>query len=473
MHNPIHIFELSLSFNQQKCFNNFSYTIYHGEKIAIIGDNGSGKSSLLKILANLPTLIPEEINADETVVCGYVPQIIEEFAQLSGGQRFNKAFSRALGNYPNLLLLDEPTNHLDTANRKSLLRQLKNHQATQIIVTHDIELLDNCIDTLWHIHDSKISIFHGKYSDYRAQINQIQHKLLTDIKNLKQAQKQQHQALMQEQQRAKNSRTQGEKNIVQRKWPTVTSATKVRRGNTTAGKKNAALMENKNVLTTQLNELWQPEEINYSFDFAAKVSSNAVITINHGSCGYNAGENTLSQINLNLTGTSRVALTGANGSGKSTLLKAILQDPQIIRGGEWLVPKAEHIAYLDQHYTNLPIDQTISEYISDLSSNFSYAELRNFLNQFLFRKNHEVDKLIKNLSGGEKARLSLAAMALQQPKLLILDEISNNIDLSTREHLIQVLRNYPGAILIISHEQKFLQEIGIDTIYNVENWHKS
>lgn len=157
-------------------------------------------------MANLPSLPHPDIHSDEPLICGYVPQIIEEFSNLSGGQRFNQALSAVLANYPNLLLLDEPTNHLDAANRKSLMRQLRNNPATQIIVTHDPELLNNCVDTLWHIHDGIISVFTGSYADYREQLNQTKHKLLSDISQLKQAQKQQHRALRQEQQRAKSSR---------------------------------------------------------------------------------------------------------------------------------------------------------------------------------------------------------------------------------------------------------------------------
>lgn len=470
MHNPIHISELSLSFNQKQCFNNFSYTLYPGEKIGLIGDNGSGKSSLLHLLANLPSLPHTDIHSDETLVCGYVPQVIEEFSDLSGGQRFNQALSEALANYPNLLLLDEPTNHLDAANRKSLMRQLKNHPATQIIVTHDPELLNNCVDTLWHIHDGIISVFNGSYANYREQLNQTKHKLLSDINQLKQAQKHQHQALMQEQQRAKGSREQGEKAILQRKWPTITSASKVLRGNTTAGKKSANLKKHKNELSAELNQLWQAEEINYSFNFMAQTFEQSIVTINQGSCGYVDQPNILQQINFNLYGNTKMALIGANGSGKSTLLKAIMQDSQVVRHGEWIVPQLTQIAYLDQHYSNLPKKQTILEYMANLAPALSHAELRNFLNQFLFRKNEEINKLIQFLSGGEKARLSLAAIALQQPKLLILDEISNNIDLTTREHLIKVLKDYSGAMLIISHDATFLTEIGVEEKFNVEMW---
>lgn len=470
MHNPIHISDLNLSFTQKKCFNNFSYILYPGEKIGLIGDNGSGKSSLLRILANLPSLPHPDIHSDETLICGYVPQIIEEFSNLSGGQRFNQALSAALANYPNLLLLDEPTNHLDAVNRKSLMRQLRNHPATQIIVTHDPELLNNCVDTLWHIHAGIISIFKGSYANYVEQLNQTKHKLLSDISQLKQAQKQQHQALMQEQQRAKSSREQGEKGILQRKWSKITANSKAIQAGATAGKKSANLTKRKNELSAELNQLWQAEEINYSFNFMAQTFEQSIVTINQGSCGYVDQPNILQQINFNLYGNTKIALIGANGSGKSTLLKAIMQDSQVVRHGEWIVPQLTQIAYLDQHYSNLPKEQTILEYMANLAPALSHAELRNFLNQFLFRKNEEIHKLIQVLSGGEKARLSLASIALQQPKLLILDEVSNNIDLTTREHLIKILKNYLGAMLIISHDTTFLTEIGVEEKFNVEMW---
>lgn len=257
---------------------------------------------------------------------------------------------------------------------------------------------------------------------------------------------------------------------MQRKWPKITANSKAIQAGATAGKKSANLSKRKNELSAELNQLWQAEEINYSFNFMAQTFEQSIVTINQGSCGYVDQPNILQQINFNLYSNTKIALIGANGSGKSTLLKAIMHDPHVVRHGEWIVPQLTQIAYLDQHYSNLPKEQTILEYIANLAPALSHAELRNFLNQFLFRKNEEINKLIQVLSGGEKARLSLAAIALQQPKLLILDEISNNIDLTTREHLIKVLKDYPGAILIISHEPTFLTEIGVEEKFNVEMW---
>lgn len=155
IHKPIQITNLELSFFHKTCFQDFSIQVNYGVRIAIIGRNGSGKSTLLKILLGTFKATSGYIKVPEDVVFGYVPQIIDEFCNLSGGQRLNQAMTHALSLDPNVLLLDEPTNHLDSRNRKSLMRMLSNYLGTLIIVSHDTELLRNCVDTLWHIDNGK------------------------------------------------------------------------------------------------------------------------------------------------------------------------------------------------------------------------------------------------------------------------------------------------------------------------------
>lgn len=112
-------------------------------------------------------------------------------------------------------------------------------------------------------------------------------------------------------------------------------------------------------------------------------------------------------------------------------------------------------------------DKTVLETIADLVPSCSHLELRRHLNDFLFRKNEEVNSIVAKLSGGEKARLTLAQIGAHTPKLLILDEITNNLDLETRGHVTEVLKNYPGAMLVISHDADFLKAIGIDDYYAI------
>lgn len=461
MHTPIQFINLELGYGEKTCFTHFNTTIYPGEKIAIIGDNGSGKSCLLKYIA--------DINQKDLNI-SYIPQIIEDFSTLSGGQRFNKALSAVLANHPNLLLLDEPTNHLDEDNRHSLTRLLRKLSVTQIIVSHDVELLDNHIDSLWHIVNGYIRIFRGKYSDYCTMLAQEKEQLLEDVSRLNRDKQNQHAALMKEQQRSKKKKIYGEKKYEGDK---IALRSAQGSGQRTTAKNNAYLNQKKSDITERLNQLWQPEEIHYLFDLVPAVEKKAIVTINQGVCGYKNSniKNIFKYINFDLSSGERVALSGPNGSGKSTLIKAIMNDLSIYRDGEWFLPDLKDIAYLDQHYSNLPEDKTILEFCGCLKPSFSHAECRHFLNQFLFCKNEEVNRSISVLSGGEKARLSLVAIALQRPRLLILDEITNNIDLTTREHITQVLKSYSGAMLIISHEENFLKAIDIDEYYDVRAWY--
>jgi ATPase subunit of ABC transporter with duplicated ATPase domains len=134
----------------------------------------------------------------------------------------------------------------------------------------------------------------------------------------------------------------------------------------------------------------------------------------------------------------------------------------VIKFGDWNVPNPQNIGHLDQHYGNLNPEKSAVEIISTANPAWSHAQIRQHLNDFLFRKNEEVNAPSKNLSGGERARLSLAKIAAHPPRLLILDEITNNIDLETRDHLTKILRAYPAAMIVISHDDDFLGEIGTE-----------
>ena len=183
--------------------------------------------------------------------------------------------------------------------------------------------------------------------------------------------------------------------------------------------------------------------------------------------GYAADKIILKNISLAVGGKGRIAICGKNASGKSTLLKAILGKDEIFKTGDWYLPRVDHIGYLDQHYSNLQPDLSVIQYILDLRPDWTEIEARRHLGDFLFRKNEEVMQVAANLSGGEKARLSLSMIAAKIPRLLILDEITNNLDLETKEHVIQVLKEYPGGMIVVSHEEDFLKAIDIDHVYTI------
>lgn len=458
MHNTIKIKNFSLSFPNKVCFDDFSTDVAFGDRIAVIGKNGCGKSSLLKMIAD----------QNQDLSLAYVPQTIENFNSLSGGERFNKSMSAALGENPSILLLDEPTNHLDADNRKSLMRMLNAYYGTLIVVTHDEELLQNCIDILWHIDNGKITVFRGKYSDYMRERSKQYQSVSRQMQLLEREKKSMHEKLMKEQQRAAKSKSSGEKKIANKKWMSTTADLKAMKAEKSQGKNLRNLDSRKQKLSEQLNEMRMPEVIVPKFHLPfSKTGDETIISIIDGAIGYSAEHLVASDINLSVMSHEHLAIVGKNGSGKTTLLKAIMNDPTVFRRGDWYVPKQSEIGYLDQHYSNLNPEQSALEIIAEANPSWTHAEIRRHLNDFLFRKNEEVNTAVKHLSGGEKARLSLAKIAANVPKLLILDEITNNIDLETKNHVAEVLQEYPAAMIIVSHDEIFLKKLEIDRCFQI------
>jgi ATPase subunit of ABC transporter with duplicated ATPase domains len=387
MHRPISLKNIRLSYTNKNFFEDFSSSIYPGSRIAIIGRNGSGKSSLLNILRRELSPSGGDITIPDDVCIGYVEQTIHDFSDLSGGQRFNKRLSEALAQFPDLLLLDEPTNHLDKDNRKSLMQMLRKYQGTLIVVSHDTELLRNCIDTLWHIDNNRVHEFTGSYNDYMREIKQKRASIEKELASLKRDKFDAHNALMKEQKRAAKSKAKGQKSIDQRKWPTIVSKSKALRAEQTSGKKKSAIDKKKQQLTDQLSDLRLPEIILPKFSLMPEsISSGNLLSISDADLGYTADKIILKNISLALGGKERIAISGKNASGKSTLLKAILGKDEIFKTGDWYLPRVDHIGYLDQHYSNLQPDLSVTRHIQDLRPDWTEIEVRRHLNDFLFKK---------------------------------------------------------------------------------------
>ncbi|MGB2578661.1 ATPase subunit of ABC transporter [Elusimicrobium simillimum] len=466
MHKPINLKNLSLSFNGKVLFAEFSAQIQPGDRIAIIGRNGTGKTTLLKIINGVVAPSEGEVVKDKDTVFAYVPQVVQDYNEYSGGERFNKALTTALAQNPDVLLLDEPTNHLDARNRRSLMQMLRYFPGTLIVVSHDKELLNSSVNTLWHINNGTINTFTGNYDDYFDQMALEREMLEGRLDNLSKEKKEIHKNLMKEQKRAKSRSEHGANLAKAGRWAPIVAGGKKRQAQNTAGAKAADINARRDDVSSRLSLLYIPEVIVPKFSIgAADVEQGTIVIVTDGSVGYDTV--LLRDINFSLTGTDRMAIVGDNASGKTTILKALLGVPGVTRGGSWTTPKHDDIGYIDQHYSNLDYSKTVLENISAVMPGKKHEEVRDFLNDFLFRKQEEVNKPASVLSGGEKARLSLALVAAKTPKLLILDEITNNVDLETKDHIVQVLREYPAALIAVSHEAAFLDEIGIIRKYDV------
>lgn len=445
-----------LCYSNKVLLSDCSIEVPYCGRIGIIGRNGSGKSSLLNYIYQ--HALETKLNVE------YVTQLMVPQGKQSGGQCLSQRLHQSLAKQPELLLLDEPTNHLDLHNRASLFQALKRFYGTLIIVSHDQELLSKICQQIWTIEHTNLLVFDGNYQNYLQQRDLTQDKVTNAIKSIDKQLKQNHLSLMKEQQRASNSRKKGFKNIKSKKYPTIKSVAKANRSIKTSDQNKKALHIEKQNLQNELNQCQQFEQINPNFHLARPNSHGMVLSISQASIGYSENSPIITELNLSLHAKERLWLQGNNGSGKSTLLKAIMAEQTIWRSGEWLCPQKSDVGYLDQHYQNLDPELSIIDNLSRLVPDWSHLQLRKHLNDFLFKKNEEVELLAQFLSGGEQVRLSLALIAAKSPKLLILDEITNNLDIETKAHVKTLINRYPGAIILVCHEPEFIKNTTDNTL---------
>lgn len=461
-HRPVIIKDIALRLAERVCFQRFSAQIQPGSRILIIGDNGTGKSTLLKIIQGIVEPTEGIINRSNEMVFGYVPQTITDYPSLSGGQRFNKTLSAALSSNPDLLSLDEPTNHLDLKNRRSLIRMLRSLRCTLLVVSHDPEIMTLDFDEIWHIEHGTIEIFKGNYVAYRQEHDLRERELIVRRERLHKEKRILRKAEQQEKKRASSSRAankyENDKNLL--------GAMK-ESGSRTAGKMRKKLADIDQKIKAGFADTFVHKKIEPNFNLNTRqlTSSKSIISIIDGSCGYD--QPLVTDINMQIKATDHIGIIGDNGTGKSTLLKAILHDSSVNVQGQWSVLAKVDIGYLDQHYSTLNPELTVQQVIQEVAPTMNDHEIRKLLNDFLFSKPHEISKTVNTLSGGEKARLSLAQIAAANYYLLLLDEVTNNVDLDTRAHIIEVLQDYPGAMIIVTHDLEFLRDLSVQTIYEV------
>lgn len=464
MHTSIILRNVGFTLFHKTYFSSLSTIIHPGTRIVIIGRNGAGKSTLLKMIGGLMAPSDGEIHIPDGLDCQYVPQVITEHDDLSGAQRFQALLTRALASQPDVLLLDEPTNHLDRVNRKALMRMLSNFQGTLLAVSHDVQLLQEVpFDQLWHLDEGVVHIFAGSYDDYLREHAHGQQVRSHAVEQLKKKEKKLKQAIEFEQKRAA-ARVRANKHENDR---TRLGSLK-ERGSRTAGKARGMLHKVGEEISDARRQLFIPEVIRPHFSLPEMYAhQQTVIAVRDGSCGYDVVQPVLTDLHLQVTAGERVALSGANASGKSTFIRALLHDQAVVTTGDWFMPSIGQVGYLDQHYRLLEHELSVFENIKQVKPDWLDRQVREHLNDFLFRKNEEIETIVKNLSGGEKVRLCLAVLAAQSPLVLILDELTNNLDLVMREHCIQVLLAYPGALVVISHDEDFLKRINITTQYEI------
>ena len=509
--------KIERSFAGEVLFDNINLQVDERERIALVGKNGAGKSTLLKILVGEEEPTSGEINKKKDVSLSYLAQdsrfesentiydemlhvfddlrrtekqlrqmelemgeksgedldklmadydrLSENFRQaggftyeadirailngfkfdesmwqmkideLSGGQNTRLALAKMLLEKPNLLILDEPTNHLDIETIAWLENYLVNYSGALIIVSHDRYFLDKVATITLDLTKHSLDRYVGNYSRF---VELKEQKLVTEAKNYEKQQKE----------------IAALEDFVNRNL--------VRASTTKRAQSRRKQLE-------KMERLDKPEagkkSANMTFQ-SEKTSGNVVLTVENAAIGYD-GEILSEPINLDLRKMNAVAIVGPNGIGKSTFIKSIVDQIPFIKGEKRFGANVE-VGYYDQTQSKLTPSNTV---LDELWNDFKLTpevEIRNRLGAFLF-SGDDVKKSVGMLSGGEKARLLLAKLSMENNNFLILDEPTNHLDIDSKEVLENALIDFDGTLLFVSHDRYFINRVATHVLELSEN----
>ena len=509
--------KIERSFAGEVLFDNINLQVDERDRIALVGKNGAGKSTLLKILVGEEEPTSGEINKKKDISLSYLAQdsrfesentiydemlhvfddlrrtekqlrqmelemgeksgedldklmsdydrLSENFrqaggftyeadirailngfkfdesmwqmkiAELSGGQNTRLALAKMLLEKPNLLVLDEPTNHLDIETIAWLENYLVNYSGALIIVSHDRYFLDKVATITLDLTKHSLDRYVGNYSRF---VELKEQKLATEAKNYEKQQKE----------------IAALEDFVNRNL--------VRASTTKRAQSRRKQLE-------KMDRLDKPEagkkSANMTFQ-SEKTSGNVVLTVENAAIGYD-GEVLSQPINLDLRKMNAVAIVGPNGIGKSTFIKSIVDQIPFIKGEKRFGANVE-VGYYDQTQSKLTPSNTV---LDELWNDFKLTpevEIRNRLGAFLF-SGDDVKKSVGMLSGGEKARLLLAKLSMENNNFLILDEPTNHLDIDSKEVLENALIDFDGTLLFVSHDRYFINRVATHVLELSEN----
>lgn len=350
----------------------------------------------------------------------------KEASTLSGGQKTRVSLGKLLLTKPDILLLDEPTNHLDLNSISWLETYLLNYPGAVFIVSHDRFFLNRVVTKVVEIDQGHLRMYNGNYKDYAEKKRQLRDAQMKEYLNQQKEIK--HQEAVIEKLKSFNR------------------------------EKSIKRAESREKMLDKIERIDKPMDSTQEMHFELNpscISGNDVLTVEHLTKRFET-QTLFSDISFEIKRGEHVAIIGDNGTGKTTLLKILNQVLDADEGAFTLGSKVK-IGYYDQEHHVLHDNKTIFEEISDDYPSLTNTQIRNTLAAFQFTAD-DVFKLIRDLSGGEKGRVSLAKLMLSEANFLILDEPTNHLDITSKEILEQALNDYTGTILYVSHDRYFINQ---------------
>ncbi|WP_226680829.1 ribosomal protection-like ABC-F family protein [Sutcliffiella horikoshii] len=492
--------KVNKSFWERDILKDISFDIRNGEKIGLVGWNGAGKTTLMKLL--MGSIQPDSGSISKlpaTIKVGYLPQstdytihtdqeMMEEAKDLlrttselglgksitreevssdtlSGGERLKLALAKIWSQTPQLLCLDEPTNHMDMKGVNWLVSELKKFAGAAIIISHDRYFLDKTVSKIYEIEDCKIVEYEGNYSAYREEKQRRHDQQTRDYG------KQQRKIKMIEDQVAnlkqwseKAHREAGKRdNPGERKQMGLKEFERVK-----AKKKDNQIKSKTKRLELELSKhkVEKPkEEVQVKFEFETDGKRGKRILEAKGLTKQFGTRLLFEKSHFYVKHGERIGLVGENGAGKTTFIKMLLEQEPTTKGSLWKSASLK-IAYLSQEVSDLPVNQTAMEYL-ELNGWESVSKARTiFANMGM--QEEKLTKPLDTLSLGEKTRVKLVHMIMQEYDVLILDEPTNHLDLPSREQMEATLSTFNGTLIVISHDRYFIEKL-CDKLLVIEN----
>lgn len=425
------------------------------QRIGLVGKNGSGKTTLFNVLTG-----KVEPDIGEFTINGRIamlPQLKRTDTTKSGGEVSQEYIIQTLSKSPKILLADEPSTNLDTSHVEWVERQLNRYQGAIILVSHDRTLLDNVCDTIWELADGEIKEYSGNYSSYIEQKENERKHQQKEFQKYQQKKRQLEQAIVHKESQASRA-TKVPKNLSSSELRDASGV------NPHIQKVQKGLHQNRKALETRLDKLEvveQPkEEGSIQMDLPnQRAFKNKMIIKAEKLEGKVAGKNLWQPTTFYINGGEKVGIIGPNGCGKTTFLKKIIK-----KSDDHLYSSpAMKIGYYAQNLDLLNKDQTILQNVSEASSQ-NETLIRIVLARLGFYREN-VHKKVDILSGGERVKVSLAKLFVGDYNTLILDEPTNYLDVYALEALEELLIEYEGSILFVSHDRKFVQAIATKILY--------
>ena len=505
---------LEKSYPRKDVFSNISFTINKGDKIGLIGNNGSGKSTLFNILTGEISKDKGNIHIPNDVSLGYLKQqlglmsdksiydycldvfkdlisleknirdleikmseeknpdkldeIMKEYAKkseefekqngysykseirgvligmgfeeedfqkevslLSGGQKARVELACLLLEKPDLILLDEPTNHLDIKAINFLENFVKNFKGSVIVISHDRYFLDSTVSKIFLMENGSLKIYNGDYTSFMDQRKK-------DLKVQNHLYKSQQKEIKRQEEIIDRLKNLG--------------GSKRKRG--------ISQSRSRQKLLDKMERVEKPDNLNESINirFTPRIVSGVdVLSVDKLKKSYD--KDIFEDISFNIYRNDRVAIIGENGVGKTTLFKIILNQERK-DDGQIKLGSSVKVGYFDQEQKSLNTENTLFEEIRETYPDLTNYEIRSYLAKIMFYQD-EVDKPINELSGGQRARISLLKLMLSDCNFILMDEPTNHLDIDSKEALEDALIAYEGTVLVISHDRYFLNKIAV------------